>query len=222
MVGKAGVWGHFGLWNFTRAYLYTTLRGRSLSEAVTLLTNRYGITQEKAQALYYEVQSIDNEGSANQWISTWPNYLSGWRGCSNTTTEVTCSLGLSVGSQNGQNMVIDQLIVNMTKKPWEVKLTIGAYANGAKIGEGSGTPTYFVVASDQLKELPLNGSNAANIGLIFDTVGGYRVLVLDPVFRQSLFTKLFYLDGRYTQHFEKFSDKNTIGGDRIIVWKVKW
>ncbi|MEK6964511.1 MAG: STT3 domain-containing protein [Nanoarchaeota archaeon] len=223
MVGKAGVWGHFGLWNFTRAYFYTTIRNKPLSEATEVLMKRYSISKEKAEAIYYEVQSIDTEGSANQWISTWPNYLANWRGCSNTTTEVICALNVDVGSQNGQNLVIEKLVVNLSsKKEWDAKLTIGAYANGAKIGEGSGTPTHFIVASDQLKEISLNASNPVNMALIFDTVGGYRVLVLDPTFKESLFTKLFYLDGRYTSHFEKFSDKNTIGGDRILIWKVKW
>ncbi len=237
MLGKAGVWGHFGLWNFTRAYLYNNLRNKPLSEATDLLMSRYQLPKEKAQALYYEVQSIDNEGSANQWISTWPNYLASWHGCSNSTivlssekgfprntiTEVTCNLDVNVGSQNGQNLVIERLVANLSpKKEWDVKLVIGVYANGARIGEGTGVPTHFLVASDQLKEIPLNTSNPVNMALIFDTVGGYRVLILDPIFKQSLFTQLFYLEGRYTQHFTKFSDKSTIGGDRILVWKVTW
>ena len=49
-----------------------------------------------------------------------------------------------------------------------------------------------------------------------------RALIIDPLLSESLFTKLFFLDGRYTNRFEKFSDMSTVNGQRVIVWKVKW
>ncbi|HLD05559.1 MAG TPA: STT3 domain-containing protein [Candidatus Nanoarchaeia archaeon] len=222
MVGKAGVWGHFGLWNFNRAWLYNNLKDKTPEEAVPLVMSRYGLPQEKAQALYYEVAAIDSEGQANQWISPWPNFATGWHSCQNTTTEITCNLGMNIGNQNGQNMVLEKLLINTSKKEWDVKLLIGAYANNLRTGEGLTTPDQFYVASDQIRKMNLNASNSITIGFLFDTVGGYRLMAMDPLFVRSTFTKLFYLDGRYMNHFDKFSDKNTIGGDRILVWKVNW
>ena len=57
--------------------------------------------------------------------------------------------------------------------------------------------------------------------VLVDTVNN-RALISDPLLSESLFTKLFYLDGRYTTHFEKFNDATDITGQRIIIWKVKW
>jgi hypothetical protein len=48
-------------------------------------------------------------------------------------------------------------------------------------------------------------------------------LIMDPILTDSLFTKLYFLNGRYTTHFQLFSDKkNTIVGHRIVVWKLDW
>jgi hypothetical protein len=34
---------------------------------------------------------------------------------------------------------------------------------------------------------------------------------------------LFYFDGAYTKHFDKFSDKSSsTTGDRILIWKIDW
>ena len=50
----------------------------------------------------------------------------------------------------------------------------------------------------------------------------YKALIADPLLIDSTFTRLFFLDGKGTKYFEKFSDTTDITGSRIIVWKVKW
>jgi hypothetical protein len=50
----------------------------------------------------------------------------------------------------------------------------------------------------------------------------YMSLVCDPVFSESIFTKLFYLEGMTLDNFEMFYKTNSFTGDKIIVWKVKW
>ena len=38
----------------------------------------------------------------------------------------------------------------------------------------------------------------------------------------SMFTRLFFLDGHGLKHFQKFSDLRSVTGQRIVVWKVDW
>ena len=52
--------------------------------------------------------------------------------------------------------------------------------------------------------------------------GSYKALLSDPLFTESIFTRLFFMEGRHTEHFDKFSDKSSVRGERIIVWKVVW
>ena len=44
----------------------------------------------------------------------------------------------------------------------------------------------------------------------------------DPSLIDSTFTKLFYLDGEYMKHFEKFLGVTDISGTKVIVWKIRW
>ena len=45
---------------------------------------------------------------------------------------------------------------------------------------------------------------------------------MDPMHAKGTFTRLFFFDGHGSKYFEKFSDKTTFTGQRIIVWKVNW
>src|SRR3989344_2428237 len=74
------------------------------------------------------------------------------------TTEMTCNLGMNIGNKNGQNMVLEKLLITTSKKKWDVKLLIGAYANNLRTGEGLTTPDQFYVASDQIRKMNLNAS----------------------------------------------------------------
>jgi hypothetical protein len=48
----------------------------------------------------------------------------------------------------------------------------------------------------------------------------YQLLLTDPLQVESMFTKLFYLDGEFTPGFSKLVDEGSGAG--IIVWNVTW
>jgi hypothetical protein len=51
---------------------------------------------------------------------------------------------------------------------------------------------------------------------------GYSALITHPYLANSMFTRLFYLNGHGLKYFDKFDDQTGITGGRIIVWKVDW
>ena len=58
-------------------------------------------------------------------------------------------------------------------------------------------------------------------GVLID-VPNQRVLVGAPALLRSMFVQLTYLGGRYTTHFEKFDERTTGSGERVITWRIRW
>ncbi|RME52798.1 hypothetical protein D6783_03790, partial [Candidatus Woesearchaeota archaeon] len=227
MVGKAGVWGHFGSWNFTRAKIYNDLKKLPRSERVSYLQNTLNISRSQAQQTIDQILSSDK--AANNWIAPWPGYVSqNWFSCKgpaqNETGNVTCKLGIGIGNVRGANGVIDEFVVN-PERPEEAKLKISLRnpSTGAKINEIEGFINALVIARENSYDRFDYQNATVGFGGLLDVAGGnYRILIADPLHISSTFTKLFYLDGRGMSHFQKFHDTRAVNGWRIIVWKVNW
>jgi asparagine N-glycosylation enzyme membrane subunit Stt3 len=239
MVGKAGVWAHFGQWDFDKAFIINNLRSKNFEEATAVMKQRWNYSEEKATSIYYEVQALQSDKEMNDWISPWPNYLTGnWVSCkevggntNDNTTNATenplghsllCAVGYTLGQNtNGDRTSLDGIVIDLNKRD-NSSIIVGSYdAAGSRRGAGKAVPSSFIfMDNDTIKKVSMQ-----NVTLPFDVVVdlvNQRILVADPLLSQSMFTKLFYLEGRYTTHFEKFYDQTDITGTRIIIWKVKW
>ncbi len=227
MVGKAGVWAHFGLWNFDRAFVINNVKPLSADKGIALLQKQFNYTTEEAERIYYDVQALTTDREMNDWIAPWPSYASGLMSCSNVSEMVLCDLNIGIGGNAQQNYVIQRAVINLTN-PGTSQILVGVYdrTSNAKIGESIAAFDQVVIAGKELKKYQVDN---ATIGLSMlldvqenNNVTTYRALVSDPALIDSTFTKLFYLEGRYAPQFEKFSDMTDITGTRIIVWKVNW
>jgi len=224
MVGKAGVWGHFGSWSFERAYIYSVLRHKTSEEAVNDMVEKFDYDESQATNLYFEAIALPSENSANQWISPWPNYVTGrWLGCRNDSSIITCNPNIVLNTQNNQRNVLEEIKVDLNNVE-ESSMKFGAYdvTSNARVGEGSGVAHSVAIADEDGIEVTKLESSTFGYTMLIDTVDGYKLLVTHPLFADSLFTKLFYLNGRYVDHFDKFSDKQSVNGQKIVVWKVDW
>ena len=251
MVGKAGVWGHFGSWNFNRAFIYMTSKGERADVAIPVIMDELGFSEDEATDYYYQVQALSSEEEANAWIAPWPNYLTGkWTGCriigeegdegtednSTNTTKPTpdntgnsgkglmvCNINKRIqGGGNQGELILERAILDLDDYK-NSSMVIGAYDpnTGYRTGEGKSIPSAFVLlGEDEIERVEMEETTLP-YDVLIDMVNS-RVLVTDPRLSESLFTKLFFLDGRYTTRFEKVSDLSTVNGQRITVWKVKW
>jgi len=224
MVGKAGVWGHFGNWDFRKAYVYNVLTKKTPEEATPIIAKIFNTTEKEASKIYYEALSLPNEEAANTWISPWPNYLTPRLvTCKNESEIVICPVNSNIGKQQGQIIRLEQALINLSE-PSQTALVIGYYeqATGRRIGQNLIQPLSLVLTDEGFKKIPLNGK--FNYDLLLDKQGDkYRILIAAPQLSTGMFTRLFYLEGKGTTHFEKFSDRRSpLTGDRIIVWKVNW
>ncbi|MEM4711047.1 MAG: STT3 domain-containing protein [Candidatus Woesearchaeota archaeon] len=239
MVGKAAVWAHFGLWDFDRAYIINEVRPKKLSEAITILKERFNYTDSEATKIYYEVQALQTDRQMNDWIAPWPNYAGNTVKCEenninnktlnisiNNTETIICRFNMGI-SNNGQVItVIDRAIVNK-KEPEKTELIISFYdTTGRKLQETKGSFSELVIMDNKTKKYKsTNASISLGMLLSIDENNEqktYTALIADPLLLDSTFTKLFFLNGKNMNQFEKFYDTTDITGTRIIVWKVKW
>ena len=219
MVGKAGVWSHFGSWDFDRAYVYKNLRNQPLEQATQIMMDRFGYSEEEAANIYFEAQALSSDEEANSWIATWPNYVSGIRDCKGDNLSVSCNLGISIGQNNaGQRVVISEIKINLSDKSnSRFILSFIDSTTGALLGTQEAKPSALIFDNERIE---MNVSDF-DLDVTYDSELN-KAIVTHPALSQALFTKLFFFEGKNTEYFERFSDVQSINGDRIIVWKVNW
>ena len=198
MTQKAGVWGHFGSWDFRKAQIWQTAKGVPSTQGISLI-EELGFPTEEAQQLYNEVQGLQDETSANTWIAPWPSYgQSSPSGCGVEGETITCGNGL---------------VVNKTS--WDAHII----AQGAALVPVS--LTYF--DGEDIVEKKFSNVSTQVSGILIPTgINSYRSMIAQSAHANSIYTRLFYLEGHGLRHFEKISDRRAVTGVRIVVWKVKW
>lgn len=206
MVGKAGVWAHFGLWDFKKSYLSVTAKNGDKVNFNIKAKEYLNISGLEADNLYTDLQYM-NRDQANAWIAPWPQYYtSGWVSCPNGL----CPIGFTF-NYNGQSYQINGIrIDNNTVKPI-------IYDKEGKLVNGNFHATLFL--GNESINKTINTDGILNIDITLD---GNRILLSDPNLSEALFTQLYFYDGKYVKGFEKFDEQSSAFGDRIVVWKVKW
>ena len=58
--------------------------------------------------------------------------------------------------------------------------------------------------------------------ILIPTEEGYSRVIASKEQVNSLFTRLFFLDGVGLHHYKKFSDERSVFGNHIIIWKIDW
>lgn len=223
MVGKAGVWAHFGLWDFEKAYAAQEFRSLPRQDAVQEMIERFGYTEEAARARYSEIQTLGSEQAINSYIAPWPGYITqNWvGGCreDGNGTVLACPMNLGIGQQAQGTTVIEGFIYDK-ESPNSSRFIFSVRQGSAVLGRQEVLPSRLIVAGEELAEVNVSGGGSG-IGVLLDIQQG-RILLADPLLVDSMFTQLFYLEGRYNDYFDKFDDRRTVTGLRVLTWKVDW
>ncbi|RME78375.1 hypothetical protein D6774_01365, partial [Candidatus Woesearchaeota archaeon] len=217
MVGKAGVWGHFGSWDFERAYIVSNLAKKPT--AVAEMENLFGYNTSYAQSIANEVASLTTESQKNTWVSGWPGYMSGWLSCTLKNEVYKCPVNVVVGRQAGGQIVMHSVSINLSS-PQNSSARIVLVANGRQSGSQEIPITNLAVAGEEKLEHVLN-DESSGFAILLD-VNQSRILVTAPEQVMSLFTQLFFLEGRYNEHYELLSAQRSFTGQNILVWKTKY
>ncbi|MEM4369239.1 MAG: STT3 domain-containing protein, partial [Candidatus Woesearchaeota archaeon] len=195
MISKAGVWAHFGSWNFDRADLWLS-RNEPKEKFVQKAVKDNNYSQEEALRLYTELQGIKTEREGNSWIAPWPNYASGLASCSQKKNIVECNNGITINLEN--------------------------YSATIPTNNGIIQPSSVVyVEGPDVVEKKFNTSNDLSLSLI-PVEGGYQVILMQKELGLSMFNRLYFFRGHGLRHFKLFDAQRQLSGGWIYTWKVDW
>jgi dolichyl-phosphooligosaccharide-protein glycotransferase len=200
MVGKSGVWAHFGGWNFTKSVMYNQVYKKERSEGVKILTDRFGLNASEAGTVYNEIQNVDPD----QWISPWPSYAGSESGCTIAANLIQCSNGVIFDTDSEDAYVNTQ--------GGRMNLHAFSFVDKKGVFRTKIYDTNYVTAQ-----------NGRPLGATLIKQGStYTSVLMDYELTGSMFTRLFYHDAYGLSHFDEFTRAREITGGEIIVWKVNW
>jgi dolichyl-diphosphooligosaccharide--protein glycosyltransferase len=202
MVGKAGVWAHFGLWNFTKADIW--LRSKNLSDTALqeYMSKEHDIAENEQVKILRKVNSLSTEREANDWISPWPSYGG----------VIPCSY------QNATQrsfLTCQQIVVDTEKQVVTIP---------GRTGNRERPVSYVYVENGTLREKEFENTGAFPYSVVLHEPENAQpeIIVSQPEIAASMFTRLYYLDGKGQDVFTKYTQEQNIGGGKIIVWKTQW
>ena len=203
MIGKSGVWSHFGSWNFEKADLWKNARKLSQEQAVEYITKKFNYTKDKAESIYSEMQSITSDSEANAWISPWPGYPNDRQqrelGCNKDSKGIyACNNGLQINLSNydvygvGQQGIVRPKMVAFTTEDGILKKEVNSTTNDF------GT-TIIPISQNEL--LAIMSSKELTAGM---------------------FTRMFYMQGHGLKYFKLFNHQRGLTGTDIYTYKIDW
>jgi hypothetical protein len=198
MIGKSGVWAHFGSWDFRRATIFNRLQSLGVDQGISYLESEFGYETEEARSLFYEVKSLGVGRQANDWIAPWPSYASNKQGCGVDGALIQCGNGLQFDTATNEATLITQ---GGTVHPTEIVMPL---ADG----------TYFRQTYTE-NTVPFSA-------IIYPAGDSYQSVLTHPDLAASMFTIMFFLDGHGLKHFDKFSYQRSVFNNEIYVYKVDW
>ncbi len=202
MVGKAQVWGHFGAWDFKKALAWFELRNLPRADFVDELTGRFSMDTPLANRWFDEIQNVksknDVQRAANSWIAPWPSYSGGLSSCTVKKTDIACANGAA--------------IINNTAL--------------VQTPQGTGLLKHAVIVDPATgiaqEDLFNSKSNIDLVGVFIPSANGIRSVLAQEEVANSLFTRLYFMDGQGLEHFTLVSSEELVTGGRVDVWKVNW
>jgi dolichyl-phosphooligosaccharide-protein glycotransferase len=227
MIGKAGVWGHFGSWDFKKSVAYEYAQKYPQEEAIRKI-QELNYTETEATSTYFTIQSFTSQAQGNYWISGWPGYLGSWHGCATRNVTVTCTIPPFGVAQTPEGTLAIEGVTFNASDPLQAQIQYAVY-NNIRLGGTTDRPVRVALADYGTKNITTRTHNTqvGSIGLLIkkEPIGNstaYSVLFADPTQIDSTFTQLYFLDGVFSEHFTKIMETSEMGGSKIILWNVTW
>ncbi|MCX6710098.1 MAG: hypothetical protein NTV63_04080 [Candidatus Woesearchaeota archaeon] len=204
MIGKSGVWAHFGLWDFEKAKILLSIKNSKVEEAKKFMKEEFNYSDEQIERAVYDVQSLSTSRDDENWISPWPAYISIGGSCSSDNLTITC-----LNNIQGQTISI---VINLTTRD-----------AGIEVPQGRLLPHSFVyvTSTGDVDEKHYENPDFP-YSIVLSSNNGYSTTVSSPELSKSIFTRLFFLNGAGLSHFELFDQQKELTGEDIYTWKVLW
>ena len=212
MVGKSGVWSHFGSWNFERADIWQNARKMPEQQAVAYMMKNFNYSKERAENVYSEVQAITSDSEANAWVAPWPGYA-GTMDCSKNENGIFVCPKISVGKDNAGNNIQASFEIDMKK--YDVAGMVGNTLIRAN-------PVAFTTEDGIFKKQFEGNVFGLGFTIIPTSEDNVQVVMSSPQLVGSIFTRMFYMQGHGLKYFDLLTRQRGLTGTDIYVYKVDW
>jgi dolichyl-phosphooligosaccharide-protein glycotransferase len=193
MIGKSGVWGHFGSWDFNRSNLFNQVKNSDLRTGLDVLVNQYDYSETLARATYNEIKTMNGE----EWIAEWPSYMSNEGSCNQENNTIQCTNGvvIDLNTMEAFAMTQDGLL----------KVKSISYLD-----------------DDEFK-YKVDDDYDLDVGIaLFPNGLSNSSIIMHEALTASMFTRMFFFEGFGLNHFEYLSYERGIDGIEVYLYKVNF
>ena len=203
MIGKAGVWAHFGTWNFKKAVMYQKTNKLNRQDAIQLLTTHFNLSADEAEKLHAQIQTTP----ADQWIAGWPSYLSGVGNCQIKSNNL---LECPIQTREGNTLI-------------EINSSMDVIFKTAQEQKEQIHPVSIIYADKEtIREKKFSGKTLPVSIILLPDGNNFQTLVADPAIAAGTFTKLYFFNGHGQKCFKKFHEDKNLNGGNIITWIIDY
>jgi len=227
MLASSGDQGPFTLENYTEDTGKTVeILDKTLivdkNTAQNIMTTQYGLSTEQAQnVLKYThpdnptpdifITSLDMASKAGWW-----SYFGGWDFKTNTGKNYIYSAASANATSINNNTVLIQGQNGVVVQINASNVTAGLLVNSSQIAQ----PHRLIIVDNGKKTLDQVIDNQSTFSIILNKESdGLMAVALNRELEDSMFTRLFFLQGEGLTHF-KLAHKEPSGLPEVIVWNV--
>jgi dolichyl-phosphooligosaccharide-protein glycotransferase len=209
MIGKAPVWAHFGLWNFTKAKMWQLRRNEP--EFITFVKEQNVVTTDVEARNLRRTLLAYNEEQGNAWIAKWPRYY---------TTDLRCT------RQSGSTLITCPIMANLDQQTRLMNATYNTQTQEFSMTVVQGatsqilTPkkgTIVVNGAYVVREYDL-ASMDIGLSMIEQSDGTYRAILADAELVDSMFHRMYFMDGVGLEHI--LTKQYDVRGSNGVHFKV--
>lgn len=206
-------WRRMGTWDFGRAFAAAEARRLSADEASRRVAQRLDIDIGAAAALVEEARALRSDDAVDDFISAPSTYvLPDWFPCEASQDKRLLECRIPANARRLARLVYD------AEDPAETRV----FTQLQPGRQSEETPAVVVVAGGRDRSVDeLESPSLPNVGVLVD-VEKSRALLASPALVRSTFTQLVFLDGRTQSDFEKVGEQESVDGERVATWRVRW
>jgi hypothetical protein len=214
-------WRYTGNWDLHRALAVRAAGEGHGGLKPSALARTLGVSEANAQTLIDEARALKSPAAAQNFIAPSDGYLSPrWLACFATgATMMECPMEEIHGVTIAGNATLQA--VEFERGSAQPMLRITMDHQGATHWQRAAPGSWLIARDGHLNEVSINKSAYPDMAVLLDADRS-RALVGPSYLVDSTFTRLMFLDGRYSRYFEKVDEEWGYADECVTTWRINW
>ncbi|MFC1675389.1 STT3 domain-containing protein, partial [Candidatus Omnitrophota bacterium] len=186
---------YLGRWDFYKVYIAQSI-AKETEQSIVQRLSELGMDKKEAGRLYSEAALVASAGRIDDWVSSRLRFYS----------------EVSSGKKQGESVFFDNRLV------YDIRNQT-AYLYSVLEGKYKLPRSLFIVEEGLLSEKVFEGDTLSFSVLVFKGPEGYRSVLLDRDLAESLYVRLYILNGEGLKHFKLFTQEPEAFKVFEIIWE---